>query len=112
MLYGYVYVTPTYFTDLKQIEEWGKLFFERTKYYYDHWDEALENLRRHLRATSKGIEEIRFEDLPDNVPEGDIIGFRGSWDYTEMEKKWRRVVDLWQEAFDVHFEIFNLSGSR
>jgi len=109
MLGGYVYLSSNVFTDPEQIAEREKLFLKRVGYYFEHWDEGLENLRKKQMATSKAIEELTFEELPDIVPESDITEFKGTYGYTQMEKNWRRAVDLWEEGFDVHFEMFNIA---
>jgi pyruvate,water dikinase len=53
--------------------------------------------------------EITFDELPLVVDESEVVSFKGTYCYTDMEIKWRRVVDLWEKDFDFHFEAFNIA---
>jgi pyruvate,water dikinase len=109
MLYGYPYLSPVMVNDPEEIARREEILRKRIGYYWEHWPEALDNLRRHQMTTSKAIEDLTFEELPYIVPESDITEFKGTYAFDRLEKNWRTLVDLWNEAFSVHFEMFNIA---
>lgn len=109
MLYGYVYLTSTPITDPDMIGQRAELFHKRAGHYYENWGEMLENLRKKSLENAKEMEAISFEELPLVVDESEITSYKGTYCYTEMEMKWRRLIDLWEIGFDYHFEPFNIA---
>lgn len=109
MLYGYPYLSSTPITDPKLIQERAGLFDKRVGHYFQNWDEMLEHLRKKSLENSKEMEAISFKELPVVVDESDVVSFKGTYCYTEMEMKWRRIIDLWEKGFDYHFEAFNIA---
>ena len=109
MLYGYVYLSSTPITDPKLVEERAKEFEKRAGHYFANWPEMMESLRKRHMENAKEMEKITFEELPNAVEETEVTSYKGTYCYTEMECKWRRIVDLWEIGFDYHFEAFNIA---
>lgn len=109
MLYGYPYLSSTPITDPALIQERAGLFNKRAGHYFQNWEEMLDNLRKKSLANSQAMAAISFEELPNVVDEADVLSYKGTYCFGEMESKWRRIIDLWGQGFDYHFEAFNLA---
>lgn len=109
MLYGYPYLSSTPITDPNLIKERVQLFNKRVGHYFQNWDEMLDNLRRKSLDNSNEMAEISFAELPIVVDESEVFSYSGTYCYSEMQSKWRKIIDLWEKGFDYHFEAFNLA---
>ena len=109
MLYGYPYLSSCQIADPEMIGKRAEIFQKRAGHYFANWDEMMENLRKKSLENSNSMGNITFEELPNVVDESDVMSFKGTYCYTEMEIKWRRIVDLWEKGFDYHFEAFNIA---
>ena len=109
MLYGHPFITSIPNTDPKLIEERAKIFQRRVGYYFENWDYAVNNAKIKQNQIAKAQREISFQELPNVAAEADVISFRGTYGYLEMEMKWKRMMDLWKESVEYHFELFNIA---
>ena len=109
MLYGNSYLSSTPITDPELVGERAQQFEKRAGHYFANWDEMMESLRKRHMENSEAMSKITFEDLPNVVDESEVTSYKGTYCYTEMEIKWRKMVDLWEIGFDYHFEAFNIA---
>ena len=109
MLYGYSYLSPVTLDDAEESAKREVIFRKRVAHYWDHWPEALDNLRRKQVTTCKAIEALTFEEPPYIVPESDVTEFKGTYAFDRLEKNWRDLIGFWNEAYSVHFEMFNIA---
>jgi len=108
MLYGWTYLTSVPVPDPEEVEKRAEIFNRRIGYYWQHWQEAYENLKEKQTRTADEINALVFKEPPYIVEEDEVTNFNGTYYFTEIEKNWRTLVNLWEEGFDYHFELFNI----
>ena len=87
MLFGWTYLASVPVKDPKEIEKREEIFRRRVGYYWEHWNEAYENLKEKQIRTAKEIERLVFKEPPYIVDESEVTGFNGTYYFTEIEKK-------------------------
>jgi pyruvate,water dikinase len=109
MLYGYCYLSPITLDNPEEIAKREETFRKRINHYWDNWPSAMDNLIKKHLACAKAIEELNFEEPPYIVPEHEVMDFRGTYAFDQLEKNWRDLTDLYNKQYSVHFEMFNIA---
>lgn len=107
ILNGFVYLS---FVPIppEDIEARVPIFMDRAGHYFSNWNELLENWEKKVRANIDALEAISFEPLPDMVSDAWFKAGHGTDDSSAMMADWDRVMDLYHNIWQYHFEFLNL----
>ncbi|SDX64545.1 PEP-utilizing enzyme [Halobellus clavatus] len=109
---GYAYFTGINVEDEELLEERGKLFKERSEYYYENYDALYNGVW--LPAVKEIGREIDDLDVPSALPEyvpDDVItqGKGQSQSTLEVVRNYNRLTELALEGWQRHFEFLYLA---
>ncbi|MBA2287997.1 MAG: hypothetical protein H0W02_21185 [Ktedonobacteraceae bacterium] len=107
VLNGYVYMSPVAVAPDK-INERVPLFLERAGYYFQHWNELLDQWHTKVRGVISDLEAITFSPLPAMVPEEWVTSGRGLDNTYDLINNYHQAIDLCYKAWQYHFEFLNL----
>jgi pyruvate,water dikinase len=104
---GYCYMNPLAVAP-EDIPARVPLFLERAGYYFEHWNDLLENWHRKVQEMLAELEAIEFEPLPDVVPLDWIKDGVGLDPTYHLLTSYNRAIELCYKSFHYHFEFLNL----
>ncbi|MGI5456115.1 PEP-utilizing enzyme [Streptomyces sp. CA-249302] len=104
---GYVYLSPVVVPPDEAAARVPE-FLRRAGYYFEHWDELLDNWKRKVRTTIEELEEIRFTALPHAQPYEEIERGTGLDATDALLDGYDRLLALCHRAWQYHFEFLNL----
>ena len=107
VLNGYVYMSPVAVAPEK-IGERVPLFLERAGFYFQHWNELLEQWQTKVRGVIADLEAITFSPLPSMVPGEWVTSGRGLDNTYDLINNYNRLIELCYKAWQYHFEFLNL----
>lgn len=107
MLNGFVYLS---FVPVppEDIEARVPVFMDRAGHYFSNWNDLLENWEKKVRDNIDALEAISFAPLPDMISDEWFKAGHGTDDSSAMMADWDRVMDLYHNIWQYHFEFLNL----
>lgn len=104
---GYVYAS---FVPVppEEIEERVPIFMDRAGYYYSNWNELLENWKKKVLDNIDALDAIHFAPLPEISSDELFKSGLGTDDSSRMMADYDRVMDLFHNIWQYHFEFLNL----
>ncbi|GHB34602.1 PEP-utilizing enzyme [Mongoliitalea lutea] len=104
---GYCYMSPVAVSP-ELIEGRVPEFMERAGYYFQNWNELLENWHKKVKRVIDDMESIHFEPLPDRVDIQAIKDGVGLDPTFQMINDYNKLISLCYETWQYHFEFLNL----
>ena len=107
ILNGYVYMSPVAVAP-ELIAERVPLFLERAGYYFQNWNQLLEQWHGKVRGVISELESIHFTPLPERVPDEWVTEARGLDNTFDLIHNYNKAIELCYKAWQYHFEFLNL----
>ncbi|MFC5735994.1 PEP-utilizing enzyme [Sinirhodobacter huangdaonensis] len=104
---GYCYMSPIAVAPEK-IEGRIPQFLERAGYYFQNWEQLLDNWHRKVKANIAEMEALEFHKLPEVVPIEWITEGRGVDPHLDLMANYDAAIQLLYKTWQYHFEFLNL----
>ena len=104
---GYCYMSPVA-VDPELIADRVPQFMERAGFYFQNWDNLLDNWHKKVKGVIDEMEAITFEELPEVIDMQwvkDGIGLDPTY---HMIHDYNKLIDLCYKVWMYHFEFLNL----
>jgi pyruvate,water dikinase len=107
ILNGYVYMSPVAVAP-ELIGDRVPLFLERASYYFQNWNQLLEQWHAKVRGVIGDLEGLHFTSLPATVPSEWVTEGRGLDSTFDLIHNYNKAIELCYKAWQYHFEFLNL----
>lgn len=104
---GYCYMSPVAVAP-ELIGERVPQFLERAGYYFQNWNDLLDNWHKKVKATIDEMEAVTFEPLPEVIPMDWVTGGVGLDPTYHLIHNYTKMIDLCYKTWMYHFEFLNL----
>ncbi len=108
ILNGYVYLSPVPVTDPAQIQHRLALFQDRSRYYFDNWDELYAKWKTKVVAEIEALTALEVPALPDIEEREVVTSAVGISTGFKLLESYDRIVQSVGTIWQYHFELLNL----
>ena len=108
LLNGYVYLSANSISDNDVVGRRAKLFETRGGYYYERWDELVEQWRHRVEEATSELASLEVPELADTEAETVVTDGRGLGSSYALLRAYDRLLEGIDRIWQYHFEFLNL----